>query len=159
MTETQTHSKKPQSEGKDSRFLIFRIGEETYGSPLLSVREVLEYQKPKFMPNMVKHFAGVINVRGAIVGVVDMRVKFGMKSSEEQRMAMLLCDTERGAVAAIVDQVESVLNIEDKDLDLDPPVQSKLGKEYLVGVAKNQNKLITIINLHKSLTDEEFKAP
>ncbi len=157
MTEAQTQ-KQTQGTVKDARFLIFKIGEETYGSPLLSVREVLEYQKPKFMPNMVRHFAGVINVRGAIVGVIDMRIKFGLKHSDGERLAMLLCDTERGAVAAIVDQVESVLTIDDKDLDLDPPVQTKLGKEYLVGVAKNQDKLITIINLHKSLTEEEFKV-
>lgn len=61
----------------ENKFLVFSVGEELYASPLLSIREVLEFQPPKPMPNMVHYFTGVINVRGAIVGVIDLRTKFG----------------------------------------------------------------------------------
>ncbi|OFZ19495.1 MAG: hypothetical protein A2Z20_02910 [Bdellovibrionales bacterium RBG_16_40_8] len=140
------------------RFIIYKIGEELYGSPLLSVREVLEFQKPKYMPNMVKYFSGVINVRGVIVGVVDMRVKFGFSEDISRKTAMLLCDTDNGLVAAIVDSVECVLQITAEELDKNPPIKSRIARDYLIGVAKIKGDLITIVDLHKSLANDELKA-
>lgn len=142
----------------EQRCLIYRIGEGLYGSPLLSVREVLEYQAPKFMPNMVRHFSGVINVRGAIVGVVDLRVKFGLDGAVGPRTSMLLCDTDKGALAAIVDRVESVHEFSEADIDLKPAVQAKIEQQYLIGIGRKNENLVTIIDLHRSLTEGEFKA-
>lgn len=143
----------------EMRFLIYKIGDEVYGSPLLSVREVLEFQKPKFMPNMVSYFVGVINVRGAIVGVIDMRSKFGVPETiKGGQTAMLLCDTDKGPIAAIVDAVESVQLIEEKELEKKPPVQSRVNKNYMIGVAKNKDRLVTIVDLLRSLADEELKV-
>lgn len=142
----------------DSKFLIYSVGGENYGSPLLSIREVLQYQKPKPMPNMVASFAGVINVRGAIVGVVDLRQKFSVPAQLNERTAMLLCDTDRGSIAAIVDRVESVMELPEKDLDRKPAIKAKVDQSYLLGIAKAAEKLITLIDLHKSLTDEEYRA-
>lgn len=142
----------------DSKYLIFRIGNELYSSPLLSIREVLEYQKPKPMPNMVSYFAGVINVRGTIVGVVDLRAKFEVENKINAKTAMLLCDTERGSIAAIVDTVDSVQEFKPDSLERKPAIKSKIAQDYLIGVAKSGTDLITVIDLHKSLTDEEFKV-
>ena len=142
----------------DSKFLIFTVGGEQYGSPLLTIREVLQYQKPNPMPNMVPSFAGVINVRGSIVGVVDLRQKFSVQAQLNERTAMLLCDTDRGSIAAIVDRVESVLELPESDLDRKPAVKAKVDQNYLLGIAKVSEKLITLIDLHKSLTDEEYRA-
>ncbi|MFN7728946.1 MAG: chemotaxis protein CheW [Bdellovibrio sp.] len=140
------------------RCLIYRIGDGLYASPLLSIREVLEYQTPKFMPNMVRHFSGVINVRGAIVGVLDLRIKFGLDGTTGSRTSMLLCDTEKGALAAIVDRVESVHEFSTTDVDLKPAVQSKMEQQYLIGIGRKAESLVTIIDLHRSLTESEFKA-
>ncbi len=145
------------SSENDSKYLVYRIGNETYASPLLSIREVLEFQKPKFMPNMVQEFAGVINVRGVIVGVADMRKKFSVPTDTSRRTSMLLCDTTRGPIAAIVDSVDFVLEFSDVNIDRDPPIKMKMGSDYVLGVAKNKDQLIVIIDLHKSLTEEEFK--
>lgn len=142
----------------DLRFLVFRIGEDHYGSPLLSIREVLEYQKPKPMPNMVKHFSGVVNIRGAIVGVIDLKVKFNYPVNSSSRQAMLLCDTEKGPLAAIVDIVESVILLQEEDFDKQPPVKSITNQKYILGVAKNQKHLVTILDLHQLLLEEELKA-
>ena len=139
------------------RFIIYKIGDETYGSALLSVREVLEFQAPKFMPNMIKSFSGVINVRGAIVGVIDMRLKFGFPDTHQRKTAMLLCDTDRGPIAAVVDCIDCVLEISESNMEKEPPIRSKVASSYLMGVAKNKEQLITIIDLQKALTEEEFK--
>ena len=142
----------------DNKYIVYKIGVELYGSPLLSVREVLEYQKPKYMPNMVHHFTGVINVRGAVVGVVDLRKKFSENEEMGPRVAMLLCDTPRGPVAAVVDSVESVVELLEEDIDKRPPIRAQVELKYLKGVSKKNTDLITIIDLHESLADEEFKA-
>ena len=142
----------------DSKYLIYNIGDEKYGSPLLSIREVLEYQKPKFMPNMVASFSGVINVRGAIVGVVDLRNRFSIANSVGPKTAMLLCDTEKGAVVAVVDLVESVVEFEGGNIEIKPPIKSRVEQKYLIGVAKRDEELVTILDLHKLLNEEEYKA-
>lgn len=142
----------------DYKYLVYKIGNELYSSPLLSVREVLEYQNPKYMPNMVNHFSGVINVRGAIVGVIDLRLKFGLPNQVVPKTSILLCDTDRGSIAAVVDSVECVQEFAESDVDTKPPVMSKVKQEYLVGVAKSKDQLITIIDLHKFLTEEELRA-
>jgi purine-binding chemotaxis protein CheW len=142
----------------ENRYLIFRIGGEHFACPLLSVREVLEYQKPKHMPNMVHYFPGVINVRGSIVGVVDLRTKFGASAAVEPRTAMLLCDTDRGALAAIVDRVESVRQIPPEKIDHDPSLVSKIDARYLLGVATTDDGLITVVDLHQSIIEEQLKT-
>lgn len=140
------------------KYLVYKIGSELYCSPLLSVREVLEYQNPKYMPNMVNHFSGVINVRGAIVGVIDLRIKFGLSNQVGLKTSILLCDTDRGSIAAVVDSVECVQELLESDIDRKPPIMSKIRQEYLIGVAKSKEQLITIVDLHKFLTEEELKA-
>jgi purine-binding chemotaxis protein CheW len=71
---------------------------------------------------------------------------------------MLLCDTERGPIVAVVDKVESVLELKPEDVDYKPPVQSKVDQNYLIGVAKIQERLVSLVDLHKLLNEGEYKA-
>lgn len=142
----------------EMKYLVFSIGGDFYCSPLLSIREVLEFQQPKIMPNMVNYFSGVINVRGAIVGVLDMRTKFGLTSKNSSKTPLLLCDTDKGAIAAIVDSVDRVQEFTEEEIERKPPVQSRVKQDYLLGVAKSKEQLITIVDLHKLLTEVELKV-
>jgi purine-binding chemotaxis protein CheW len=134
------------------RYLIFKVGEETYATPLLTVREVVGYQLPKVMPNMQNYFSGVINIRGNIVGVVDLRIKFVVDPKVTPKTAMLVCDTDGGPIAAVVDQVSAVIGLGAGDIEKNPPVLSKIPTEYLEGVAKIKNELATVVNLLKTLS-------
>ena len=140
----------------ENRYLLFQVGKELYGTPLLDVREVVEYQEPKFMPNMVSHFVGVINIRGSIVGVIDLRRRFGEKTEADHRTPMLVSDTPQGTIAAIVDRVDSVVSIEKSALDEKPPVVTSVKQEYLVGVAKSKDRLVTIVELQRLLGEENL---
>lgn len=147
-----------QETGSDllGRYLVFRVGSELYGTPLLEVREVVEYQEPKFMPNMASFFSGVINIRGTIVGVVDLRARFGAPNERSRQTGMLVCETEQGPIAAIVDQVESVQSISEQEIERKPPIVSKFRPEYLVGVAKLRERLVTLIHLKDTLSGEKL---
>ncbi len=142
----------------ENRYLLFEVGKELYGTPLLDVREVVEFQEPKFMPNMVSHFVGVINIRGSIVGVIDLRKRFGEKADSNTKTAMLVSDTPQGTIAAIVDRVDSVISIEQSMIDEKPPVITSVKQEYLTGVAKAKDRLVTIVELQRILGDENLVA-
>ena len=143
---------------EQERYLVYFIGKEMYASPLLSIREVLEYQKPKFMPNMKPYVPGVVNIRGAIVGVVDLRSKFNIPAEVSRKTCMLLCDTGTGPIAAIVDMVDRVCAFEEEDIERKPVVQSRIERSYLVGVAKLRENLVVIMDLNKSLSEESLNV-
>jgi purine-binding chemotaxis protein CheW len=149
-------SEQSNTQAPESRYLIFKVGEDLYGTPLLDVREVVQYQAPKPMPNMSPAFTGVINIRGAIVGVLDFRVRLGIEANLGNKTALLVLDTTQGALAVTVDQVESVVPIPEEELDRKPPVMSKIPTDYLVGIAKHGHQLITIVHLHQLMSNEKL---
>ncbi len=140
----------------DNRYILFYIGCELYGTPLLDVREVVEYQEPKYMPNMVSHFTGVINIRGSIVGVMDLRKKFSQNTQVNKTTAFLVSDSEQGSIAAVVDRVDSVQSIAKESIDEKPPIMTSVNQEYLIGIAKIKDQLVTLINLHSLLSEEKL---
>lgn len=143
---------------EEGRYLLFQLGSELYGTPLLGVREVVEPQKWKLVPNTVSYFKGVINIRGQIVGLVDLRLRFGYESLPNAHQALLVFETEAGPIAAIVDSVESVVQIAGAAIERHPNVASHLPVEYLIGIANHQNRLITIIDLNRALAGEDYVA-
>lgn len=149
--------KKAPIQNADSRYLLYRIGTELYGTPLLRVREVVEYMTPKIMPNMASHFMGVINIRGSIVGVVDLRIKLGLPAETAKgKQALLVCETPSGALGALVDRIDSVILIPESQIDTQPPIATKFANTSLIGVAKLPTGLITLINLDLALTDDQL---
>ena len=129
----------------EAKFLIFQLGTELYGTPLLGVREVLQPIRPKPIPNTVKHFLGLINVRGQILGVVDLRLRFDYEALENTAVASLVFETEAGPIAAIVDRVVAVTKIDDEHLQKKPNIRSQVPIEFLLGATNYQGNLVTLI--------------
>ena len=105
---------------------------------------------------MAPHFAGVINIRGSIVGVVDLRKKLSVQEQNGAKPVLLVCDTTQGLLAAVVDRVDSVAEILDELIDKNPPVQSRIPTNYLYGVADLKGRLITVIHLQKSMSEDQI---
>jgi purine-binding chemotaxis protein CheW len=143
----------------EDRYLLFWIGQELYGAQLQEVREVLEYQEPKFMPNMAAHFTGVINIRGSIIGVSDLRKKFQQKAERTRSTAFLVCDTPQGAIAAVVDRVDSVTSIAQNQLERKLPVLTQIDQSYVVGIAKIKDFLVTIVKLQQVMSEDKLIQP
>jgi purine-binding chemotaxis protein CheW len=142
---------------EDSRYLIFSIANEMYGTPLLDVREVVEFQQPKPVPNSAPSFLGVINIRGEIVGVIDLRIKLKFGSGQYDKNALMVFNTIAGPLAALVDQIESVLDISSDTINTNPQIKSFFLKEHLLGIAKSKDRLITLLDLNKALSVERIK--
>lgn len=143
---------------EEARYLLFRLGGECYGTPLLGVREVVEPQEPTPVPNTVRHFAGVINIRGEVVGVIDLRARMGHAVTKSTEMALMVFDTPSGPMAGLVDKVEAVAKIPEKDIERKPNVQSRAPIEFLLGIARQKGRLVTLIDLNKTLAVEELRS-
>ena len=142
----------------DARFLLFRIGGQLYGTPLLGLREVVEPQEPKPIPNTVSFFSGVINIRGQVVGVVDLRKRFGCEASKLPRMALMVFSTESGPLGALVDEIECVVKIPATKIESKAVIRTQVPADYFIGIGNQDGRLISLIDLNKILGPEELKA-
>jgi purine-binding chemotaxis protein CheW len=139
------------------RYLVYRIKDELYASPLLDFKEVIEYIKPKLVPNMPSCFSGMINLRGLIMGVIDLRVKLGIHESSSLKSSMLICETEVGPLAAVIDKVEFVIYVTPSDIQ-DLKIEGKVQIDCLKGFLQHQDNLITIIDIKKFVSSIENKS-
>jgi purine-binding chemotaxis protein CheW len=153
MTDLQSHSE------DDARFLLFKVGGEIYGTPLLGIREVVQPQDPKPIPNTVPFFTGVINLRGQVVGVVDLRKRFGCEAACRPRMALMVFSTESGPLGALVDEIECVARIPESKIESKAVIRTHVREEYFIGIGNQDGRLISLIDLNKILGAEELKAP
>lgn len=141
-----------------TKYILFQLGTELYGTPLLGVREVVEPLEPKQVPNTVGWFTGVINIRGQIIGVIDLRKRFGHSDKTNAHQALMVFDTQAGPLAALVDKVEAVVRISDQEIEKRPNVQTNVPMNFLLGIASAHERLVTLIDLAQVLGAEELKV-
>ena len=143
-------------EQEEHRYLLFSLNNEIYGTPLLGVREIIEPQKTKFIPNTRPYFLGVVNVRGQVIGVFDLRKKFNIPANNHERNALIVFESEGGnPLAALVDRVDAVTIIKPSDIE-DPHVTSEVPSGFLIGVGKWNDKLVNLIDLKTLLSRDEL---
>ena len=137
-------------------YLVFSLLGSRYATLLLSVREVVEYKQPKPLPNTNPAFLGVINIRGEIIGVIDLSTRLGGKPVSSQRPSLLVVDTENGAVATLVESVVSVVNIDPKTIDTRSNQNSK--GNSVEGIAQLDSELVTIVDLKSIVGQTKIAA-
>jgi len=124
--------------------MIFQLGTELYGTPLLSVREVIENRQPKPVPNAAEGFEGVINLRGDVVGVIDLRKM--LKLTPKQSLSILVFESEMGTLGGVVDKCIAVLDIPESSIER-KGYQMRDGSDYCLGIGKLSEGLVTLIDL------------
>lgn len=141
------------------RFLVFSLCGEEYAIPLLKVREVIALTEITPVPYTPPHFKGIINLRGQLISVVDLRLKFKMaKSVVTSETAIIILDISGLSLGIIVDSVESVLALRTSEVSEPPHFESGIRQDYLSGVARRENKLILLLDIEKTLSVEELKV-
>ncbi len=129
------------------KYMIFQLGTEIYGTPLLGVREVIENKAPKPVPNSAAGFEGVINLRGDVIGVVDLRKLLNVKPL--QSLSILVFESEMGVLGGIVDRCVAVAEISERDVEKKGNTGKRDGADYFIGVGKLPTGLVTLIDLVK----------
>ena len=136
---------------EDSSYISFTVGCEVFGVPLLGVREIVEPVEITSISNTSDFFLGMINIRGEIVGVIDLRRRFKHPTIDLPTKAMLVFESVAGPIAAVVDKVNSVVKIPDESIDKKPNISSDVHLDFLLGIANVEDKLVTLIDLNKVL--------
>jgi purine-binding chemotaxis protein CheW len=140
------------------KYLIYQLGTQFFATPLIEVREVIEFRDPKPIPHTAPYFKGVINIRGEIVGVIDLRERLNIQS-EHTPVAQLVFETPNGPLAGTVDRVQSVTIIQEADLDKSASAQATgagSDRAYFVGVGKLEDYLISVISLRNILNSDQL---
>jgi len=139
------------------RFLTFLIDEEMFGIELSSVMEIVGIQPVTRMPEMLDYIKGIINLRGRIIPVMDVRLRF--KKSEKDyndRTCIIVIDYGGISIGLIVDSVSEVLTIPDEDIAKKPEISSKGSRGYVNRIGKISEKVVLLIDCEKLLNEEEL---
>jgi purine-binding chemotaxis protein CheW len=145
---------------KELQIVGFRIGRETFGLPISLVHEIVRPPEITNVPHAPKYVEGVMNLRGRIVPVIDLRRRFGGAAVENSRKnRVLVVEVESRAVGLIVDSASEVLKISDAQIEPPPNVFTDAATSYVTGVAKYQGRLIILVDLRRILQSGELRLP
>lgn len=159
MTSPSTSKKIADHQGDDvneAKHLVFRLADELYATPLSSIREIIKMQHIKPVPFMTQCFRGILNLRGQIISVVDLRLKFELLCPNPDTGLLVVVDTDNGPIAAIVDDVVSVNDFENANIESNLALKTKVPVEFFKGVGHLGERLVNIIEIGKTLSNDDF---
>lgn len=140
-----------------SQYLTFVLGQEEYGVEILKVQEIKGYSAITPIPNTPSYIKGVMNLRGTIIPVVDLRSKLAMAEAEYNQFTVIIVVTVGTKVmGVIVDAVSDVLNIPKADIQATPDFGAQVDVKFINGMAKAGEKLVVLLDIDKVLGGDEL---
>ena len=142
----------------DSReMLVFRLGSEEYGVDILKVQEIRGYEKVTPIPRSPDYLKGVVNLRGAIVPIIDLRVKFGMANPAFDSFTVVIILRIAGRfIGLVVDGVSDTVDLSAGEIRDAPGLGAMVDSAYLAGVATKDDRMILIVDIEKLLSAGEL---
>lgn len=158
--EKETAAKGDHRAGK---YLVFHLGREEFGIHVLKVREIMGIQDITAVPQTPSYVKGVINLRGKVIPVVDLRLKFSLPELEyNQRTCIIVVQVQGESVplmmGIVVDGVAEVLNLADADIEDTPAFGREVTTSYLLGMAKIKGKVKILLDIDQVLTTKELEG-
>lgn len=143
------------------QYLTFRLGEETFAVDVSEVKEIIDDVKLTKIPQTPEYFSGVINLRGSVLPVINLRTKFGMPFTEVTKdtcIVVMEAKIEGTSVAlgTLVDSVLEVFELEEKEIEPAPKLGSKLNVDFIKGIGKRDQKFMIILDINKVFSSEEL---
>ncbi len=140
-----------------SQFLTFNLGDELYGVDILRVQEIKGYTAVTKIPNTPPHIKGVLNLRGTIVPIVELRTKFNMPIIDYTAFTVIIVVVVRDKImGVVVDSVSDVLNIDRKDIQVPPQFGAKVDVSFLNGIGKSGDKLVALLDMDRLLSEGDL---
>ncbi|MDT8316489.1 MAG: chemotaxis protein CheW [bacterium] len=139
------------------KFLTFLLQEEEYGLEILKVREIMGLMDITTVPQTPNYVRGVINLRGQVIPVVDLRLKFGMKEGGDDKRTCIIVVAVGGTMMGIVvDTVSEVMDINGASIEQTPSFGTKLNTDYILGMGKVNNGVKILLDIDKVLTSDDL---
>ncbi len=149
----------------EEQFLTFRLHGQDYGIAILKVQEIKGWDKVTPIPNSPPYVKGVLNLRGVIVPVIDLRLRFGLPQAERDAFTVIIVANVGGRLAGIVvDAVSDVINIGTEEQCKAPEYEGQQNREFIKGLAQTDGKLLILLNIDRlvypeTLDEAEAAAP
>jgi purine-binding chemotaxis protein CheW len=145
------------------KYLTVVLDNEAYGIAVLKVREIIRMQKITPVPQMPSFVKGVINLRGRVIPVVDLRVKFGLKAEFAERTCIVVVQVKLPTeqivqMGLIVDSVEEVVTLTNEEIEPTPDFGTKVDTTYLLGMAKVKGQVKTLLDIDRVVAPETVQA-
>lgn len=146
----------------DLHLVTFRVGTELFGVPISAVQEIVRVPAIARIPQSPDFVEGVINLRGRVITVIDMRKRLGHTpvelDGENKKARILVVEADRRLVGVIVDEVAEVLRLAEDQTEPAPPMVAGLSNQYIRGVGKLEDDLLILIEIEKILTADQLNA-
>ena len=144
---------------KELQIVGFRVGRETFGVPISLVHEIVRVPEITAVPEAPDYVEGVINLRGKIISVIDLRKRFGEREiSSSKKNRILVVEVEKRMLGLIVDAASEVLKVPEEEIDLPASVFEEGELNYVTGVGKLSGRLIIMIDLTKILQKADLRG-
>jgi purine-binding chemotaxis protein CheW len=133
-----------------NQFLTFCLAEEEYGLEILRVQEIKGYSKVTPLPNTPPEVKGVMNLRGTVVPIIDLRTRFGLRETEYNRFTVIIVvNVGKKVVGLVVDAVSDVLNVATKEMVPTPDLGAGVDTSFMTGIARTGERLVTLLNIDR----------
>src|SRR5215831_20657307 len=148
---------------KGQQYLTFTVAGELFGVAIVSIKEIIEYRATTGVPMMPEYMRGVINLRGRVVPVIDLAVRFGRPRSEvTARSCIVIVEAQQNGeqhdLGVVVDAVSAVADIADADIEPAPSFGAKLRREFITGMGKIGEKFVILLDVSKVLSLDELST-
>ncbi len=142
-----------------SQYVTFLLGEETYGVSILKLNEIIAYQICTTIPNVPKFIRGVLNLRGIVVPVIDLRERFSMETKPyDQFTVIMILDVAGRTMGLVVDAVSDVITLNTGDIRPRPTFSTGISTEFIHGMGVKDNKFIILLDTDRLLSDDELNV-
>jgi purine-binding chemotaxis protein CheW len=153
----------PDSTGRSGKYLTFSLAGEEYGINILKIKEIIGMMPITTVPQTPQFVKGVINLRGKVIPVIDLRLKFGMEPMEYgERTCIVVVEIEGASntilIGSVVDSVSEVLNIKGEDIEDPPAFGTRLNTDAILGMAKMDGDVKILLDIDKVLNVDELTA-
>ena len=144
-----------------TQYLTYKLGDETFALDITKVREVLDFTTVTKVPRTPEFMRGVINLRGSVVPVVDLRLKFGMTRTENSVNTCIIItevtvDGDTTILGCLADSVQEVLDLDEEHIAPAPRIGTKLRTEFIKGMGKQDDRFIIILDIDKVFSSDEL---
>lgn len=146
----------PGQKRKEVQLACFRLGTEMYALDIMKIKEIIRPQKITLVPKAPRFIEGVINLRGAVIPIVDLRKRFDLPTNASERtVRVIICSIAGKILGLVVDEVAEVRRYSRKEIQPAPHFLKGRGSEFFLGVCRRDKELIMLLDLEKILTSEE----
>ena len=144
-----------------TQYLTFKLGEEIFALDVAEVREILDFTTVTKVPRTPSFMRGVINLRGSVVPVMDLRLKFGMSATEQTVNSCIIVvemslEGDNIVIGVLADAVQEVIDMEPEQIEPAPRIGTNLNMDYILGMGKHNGTFMMILDIDRIFNDAEF---